>query len=344
MAEYILYLLIGTYTVGASEGIYTYKFDMLTGESEYVCMMRVDNPSYMVFSADKKYVYAVTENGNDPSYANAFRFDGETGALELINSEETKGAAPCNITVNGLNTFVVTANYVGGNLSVFPVNRDGSLLPASTINYNGKNTVSHLHCVEFSPDGKYLFAADLGTDMIYRYNVDPMGKIEFLKQSTKTVFKVAEGSGPRHFVFHPSNKYVYLINELSGKVNAFKYDDGDLKEFQCITADSLNAGGSADIRITPDGRFLYASNRLKGDGVAIFSIDQNNGSLTKVGYQDTGIHPRNLTITPNGKYLLAACRDSNVVQVFEINEKTGLLTDTGKDIELDRPVCLKFAE
>lgn len=350
MADYILYLLIGTYTLGASEGIYTYGFNTLTGESEYVGMVKVDNPSYLTFSKDSKYVYAVTENGGDPSYANALSFDVGSGALKLINSEETKGAAPCNITIDNRNKYVVTANYVGGSISVFPIKEDGCLAPVSqVIGFEGKGAdprqeMPHLHCVGFSPDGKYLFATDLGTDRIYRYDVDYTTPGDFIKESSLVAFKVADGSGPRHFVFHPFQKYVYLINELSGCVTAFTYDDGCLDEFQSIEADSLHAQGSADIRITPDGRFLYASNRLKGDGIAIFSIDQQDGTLTHAGYQDTGIHPRNFVITPNGKFLLAACRDSNMVQVFDINENTGLLTDTHKDIRLDSPVCLKFAE
>ena len=121
-----------------------------------------------------------------------------------------------------------------------------------------------------------------------------------------------------------------------------QYDKGNLTPVQAVEADTLQASGSADIHITPDGRFLYASNRLKGDGIAIFSIDPANGQLTKVGYQLTGVHPRNFVITPNGKFLLCACRDSNVVQVYEIDKQSGLLRDTEKDIRVSKPVCLKF--
>ena len=121
-----------------------------------------------------------------------------------------------------------------------------------------------------------------------------------------------------------------------------QYDKGNLTPVQSVETDTLHASGSADIHITPDGRFLYASNRLKGDGIAIFSIDPANGQLTKVGYQLTGVYPRNFVITPNGKFLLCACRDSNVVQVYEIDKQSGLLRDTEKDIRVSKPVCLKF--
>ena len=150
------------------------------------------------------------------------------------------------------------------------------------------------------------------------------------------------GSGPRHLTFSPNGHYAYLINELSGTVIAFEYKDGDLKEIQTIAADTVNAQGSADIHISPDGKFLYASNRLKADGIAIFNIHPDNGMLAKAGYQLTGIHPRNFIITPNGKYLLVACRDSNVIQVYERDADTGLLTDVHQDIKVDKPVCIKF--
>ena len=164
----------------------------------------------------------------------------------------------------------------------------------------------------------------------------------FLKEGSPASYKVEAGSGPRHLTFAPNGSYAYLINELSGTVIAFEYSDGELKETQTIAADTVGAKGSGDIHISPDGKFLYASNRLKADGLAIFSIHPENGMLTKVGYQLTGIHPRNFIITPNGKYLLVACRDSNVIQVYERDTDTGLLTDIRKDIKVDKPVCIKF--
>jgi 6-phosphogluconolactonase (cycloisomerase 2 family) len=136
---------------------------------------------------------------------------------------------------------------------------------------------------------------------------------------------------------------MYVINELSGSVVGFHYDKGELTEFQTIQADTLEGRASADIGISPNGKFLYASNRNKGDGIAVFSINETDGKLTKTGYQPTGRHPRNFVITPNGKYLLVASKDSSLIEVFEIDEHTGALKNTGKDITtVDTPVCLKF--
>lgn len=350
MMSFILYLLVGTYTSGTSEGIYAYRFNTETGESTYTGMVKVNNPSYLTPNADNTFIYAVTENDGNPSYANALAFNKSDGSLRLVNSQETNGSSPCNIAIDTKNRFVVTANYGGGNISVFPIEVDGSLSPVSQIiSFEGhsidpRQKSPHMHCVQFSPDGNYLFATDLGTDKLYRMNINAPGKVTCIDESSLVSFNIAPGSGPRHFVFHPTNKYMYLINEISGTVTAFTYKKGALKTVQTIEADSLHAQGSADIHISPDGNYLYASNRLKGDGVAIFSINSSNGKLTKIGYQPTGVHPRNFVITPNGKYLLIACRDSHLIQVFSIDPKTGLLTDTQKDIQLNMPVCLKFIQ
>lgn len=262
------------------------------------------------------------------------------------------GADPCYLITDGNN--VITANYSGGSITVFPIAKDGFLLPAADIiKFKGSGPVkdrqeqAHLHCVRITPDGKYLLADDLGTDQIYKFNINQNthtdNKAAFLSKGTPEAFKVAPGSGPRHLVFSNDGKFAYLINEIGGTVIAFQYADGMLNEIQTIAADTVGAQGSGDIHISPDDKFLYASNRLKADGIAIFKIHPTDGTLTKAGYQPTGIHPRNFIITPNGKYLLVACRDDNVIQTYERDTTTGMLTDTEKDIIVDKPVCLKFA-
>ena len=149
------------------------------------------------------------------------------------------------------------------------------------------------------------------------------------------------GSGPRHLVFSPNGKYAYLMSELSGKVTVYSYSDGKLKELQSIAADYANARGGADIHVSPDGSFVYASTRLKGDGITIFRVN-NNGTLTRVGAQRTGKHPRNFAITPNGKFLLVACRDDNSIQVYSRDKSTGMLKNTNQDVILSHPACIKF--
>lgn len=346
-----LTMIVGTYTSGNSKGIYSFRFNEETGSTTPLSEIAVENPSYLTPSADGKFVYAVSELNDERAAVNAFAFEKEQGTFRLLNSQKTGGEDPCYLITDG--NQVITANYSGGSISVFPINKGGSLLPASSIiRFEGsgadkeRQNAPHLHCVRITPDGRYLFADDLGTDQIYKYIINPNANAEnkeaYLKEGVPTTFKVTAGSGPRHLTFSPNGKFAYLINELSGTVIAFKYKNGDLKEIQTIAADTTEAKGSADIHISPDGKFLYASNRLKADGIAIFSIHPENGMLTRIGYQLTGIHPRNFAITPNGKYLLVACRDSNVIQVYERKADTGLLTDIHKDIKVDKPVCIKF--
>lgn len=349
--ETSLYLLVGTYTTGESEGIYVYQFDTVSGFSKYKSVVKVTNPSYLTINKEGTHVYSVSETGDAKAAANAFVFDKKDGTLKLLNSQLTGGADPCYIELDKTGKHVVTANYSGGSITAFNINGDGTLTTATQlIRFTGKGAdaerqkAPHLHCVRYSPDGKYLFADDLGTDKIHKFGINESNEGNYLKVGTPAAFDVAPGSGPRHLDFHPNGKYAYLINELSGVVIAFNYDAnaGNLTQIQTIQADTLGAKGSADIHVSPDGKFLYASNRLKGDGIAIFSINQVDGKLTKVGYQETGVHPRNFVITPNGKFLLVASRDNDVIQIFLIDRVTGLLENTYKDIELDMPVCLKF--
>ena len=347
-----MYMLVGTYTSNeGSKGIYVYKFDTETGESDSISMVEVANPSYLVISPNEKFVYSVGENSGEGGFAHSFSFDKETGNIELLNSQNTQGSSPAYIALDSKGNNVITANYGGGSISQFNVNADGSLSPLSklfTFHGNGPDSIRqkqpHLHSVRYSPDGLFLFAADLGTDNIYRYkSIHSVfeGQPALLETDT-AIFKTPTGTGPRHFDFHPNGLYFYVIGELSGEVIVYDYNMGDLQQKQIILADKVGARGSADIHVSPNGRFLYASNRLKNDGIAIFAIDAQDGTLTKVGYQETARHPRNFVITPNGNFLLVAGRDDNVIQVYSVDKETGLLTDIDQDIEIDKPVCIKF--
>lgn len=349
-----IYMLVGSYATPEEEGVKVYRFDEATGNAKYITGLKgISNPSYLTPSVDGERIYAVGEDEGKTSTANAIRFDKEQETLTLLNSQPTDGAAPCYIQLSPSGKFVITANYFGGSITVFPLDKEGKLKPDTRlISFIGngpdkkRQIQPHVHCVEFTPDHKYLLANDLGTDQIHIFPVseamtDGVAH-SLLDESKEYNVKVEPGSGPRHICFHPNQKYAYLINEISGKVITFSYEKGKLNTLQYIEADTIGAKGSGDIHISPDGKFVYASNRLQADGIAIFAVDQEKGTLTKAGYQLTDIHPRNFIITPNGRYLLAACRDSNTIQVFNRDKVTGLLKDTGKSIKTDKPVCLKF--
>lgn len=350
----VLFLAVGTYTSEAgSQGIYLYRFHTLTGKADSVSMTEVENPSYLTFSPDEKYLYAVGEKDEQSSVVHAFTFHKENGLLREINVQPAGGAGPCYITTDAKGRNVHTANYGGGSISSFQVNEDGGLSPVlSVIRFSGsgpdslRQKQSHLHSVGYSPDGRFLFAADLGRDKLCRFPVNetPFQGQPVIRESDLKEIETPAATGPRHFVFHPDGgKYLYLLGELSGEVVVYDYHAGELVQKQVIAADTVGARGSADIHVSPDGRFLYASNRLQADGIAIFAIDRQEGTLTRVGYQPTGRHPRNFVITPNGRFLLVASRDDNKIQVFSVDHRTGLLTDTGQDIHLSKPVCLKYA-
>lgn len=342
-----MYLMVGSYATPEEEGIKVYAWDGEKGEAAYVSGLKgISNPSYQVVSADGKRVYSVGEDDGLTSTAHALLFDKSQGRLTLMNTQLTQGGAPCYINLSPHEDYVVTANYMGGSISVLPLETSGRLVEnVSTFAFEGEGVLKerqsqpHQHCVEFTPDGKFLLANDLGTDKIHVFPLAADGKLD--EKATFDV-ELEAGSGPRHLCFSKDGRFSYLINELSGKVTVLSYEGETLTPIQYIEADTVNAQGSADIHLSPDGKFLYASNRLKADGIAIFSVHQETGMLTKAGYQLTGIHPRNFIITPDGRFLLVACRDRNLVQIFRRDEKTGLLVDTGKTIETSKPVCLKF--
>lgn len=349
-----LYMLVGSYGPADQEGIKVYKFNQATGEGQYVSGVKgISNPSYQTVSKDGKRVYSVGEDDGDTACANALTFDATTGTLTLISSQPTQGAAPCHIALSPEEDYVVTANYNGSNISLFPLDGEGRLKPGQPIGFEGsgpdkeRQAIPHLHFVYFTPDNRYLLANDLGTDRIHRFPLNTRQKgsdTPLVDRQCASDILLAPGSGPRHAVFSADGRFAYLITELSGEVMAFTYDGDSLRLMQTIQADTLDARGSADIHLSQDGRFLYASNRLKGDGLAIFRVNTKDGTLSKAGYQPTGIHPRNFVLTPNGQYLLVACRDTDEIQIFARDASTGLLTDTGRRIKTTKPVCLKFID
>ena len=350
-----LTMFVGTYTEGGnSKGIYTYHFNQENGTFELLSSATAANPSFLTLSPDGKHLYAVSEY-NDGRQG-AFSFDVSEDKVQLSNpvfqptapkyALPRAGADPCHIVTDG--NYVITANYTGGDISVFPLDTEGKLKAETQhIAFVGKTPkhVAHIHCIIPSPDKKYILATDLGNDRVYRFRYNKKArKNAKVLTAQRVAYEVSDGQGPRHLTFSKDGRFAYLIGELGGECVVLGYRKGKLKEVQRLMADEGGGRGSADIHISPDGRFLYTSHRLKKDGIAIFAIDPEKGTLTKVGYQLTGIHPRNFAITPNGKYLLVACRDDNKIQVFRRDEATGELTDTSFNISVDKPTCVAFAK
>lgn len=350
----IYYMLVGTYTDGGQkDGIYVYRFNPNKGEATFISKtIGVENPSYLCISHDQKFVYAVNENsGDNPGYVSAFAFDKKKGELTFLNKQPTDGYAPCYISIDSTGKNVITANYNGGNITVFKTNADGSLMPhCQLVGHEGygvnveRQEMPHPHCVVFSPDEKYLFSADLGNDRLYQYKVDINSPDNVLSENDPAYLTIPDGYGPRHFTFSPDGKNAYLINELSGQIIVYAYSNGKLAELQTIASDNTNVKGdkgSADIHLTPNGRFAYSSNRGAANDIALFKV-QTDGTLLENGHQPTGPHPRNFMIDPSGRFLLVASRDGNSIQVFIINKNYGLLQDANLKIDVPKPVCLKM--
>lgn len=337
-------MLVGTYTDSGSYGIYSYRLDQTGGQVLILDSLAMENPSYLTVSRDGSHLYAVSENNDSTAALAAVSFDAKSGRMQMASvPQATGGGDPCHVATNG--RIAVTANYSGGSMSVFPIAGDGTIAACSqlfkgnTAGQAAPQDKAHIHMARFMDDGSIL-ATDFSADQLLRFEIGEDGKVK----EPVVVGKTEAGSAPRHFEFSKDERFVYVMSELAGTVTVFKKDGhGMLDRIQVIASDSLGGRGGADIHLSHDGRFLYASNRLKEDGISIFRVDRQSGKLEKTGYQPTGIHPRNFAITPNDKLLLCACRDSNSIQVFSRKRKTGLLKYISS-IPLQRPVCVKFAE
>ena len=353
-AQQASYLITGTYTSGKSEGIYVFQFSSIDGTAKEVSHVKISNPSFVAVSPDERFVYSVEEDAADNGRGgkiSAFSFNKKTGMLSKLNSQPSGGDHPCYVSVDKTGKWVAAGNYTSGSVSIFPGEANGGLGAATMIiKHEGsgpnksRQASPHVHCTFFSADNRFLFVPDLGIDklVIYAFN-ENTGK---LTTSQQPFVRSEPGAGPRHICFDPANKFAYLIEEMSGTVVTYRYKNGILNRKQRISsmpAGDTSFAGSADIHVSPDGRFLYATNRAEANTIAIFSVNQNNGKLSLIGHQSTlGKTPRNFNFDPTGNFLLVANQNSDKIVVYKINKDTGLLTDTGNRIDVGKPVCLKW--
>jgi 6-phosphogluconolactonase len=350
------YLFVGTYTHGGkSKGIYVYRFNTSSGTATEVGSVKASNPSYLAIAPDGKHIYSANESdGPGGASVGSYSFDAATGNLVALNTQSSQAKGSCYISIDKTQKWAVVANYSSGSLTALPLNSDGSVAPAAqVIQHTGSGFVKdrqekpHVHSTIFSPDEKFLYVADLGTDKEYIYHFDP-SQAKPLSDAAEPSVSITPGSGPRHIVFHPTQPNLYLLSEISGTIDAFKYQkqSGNLAHFQRISSVPADYNAkdkdAADIHIRPDGKFLYASNRGESNTIAVFAIGKD-GKLTNKQYISTnGSHPRNFVIDPTGRFLLAANGDSDTIVVFAIDPATGLLKATGTVINVPSPVCLKF--
>lgn len=352
-------LFVGTYTTGPSEGIYGYYMHpvpaMLTRSDAFKSV----NPSFLAIDQSKKYLYAVNEvgeyDGKPGGAVSAFAIENSskyTHTLRLLNQQPTLGADPCYVTVDSKRKNLLVANYTGGSVTVLPIRPDGSLGPATDVKqHEGSGPKEqqkgpHAHCVILDRAEKYALVSDLGTDKIMIYRYDAAGGK--LTPNKHPFVQLQPGAGPRHLTFHPTEKFLYAINELDSTLTSFKYDDDDgkLKHIETVStlpSDFTGVSYCADVHIHESGKYLYGSNRGH-NSIVVFKIDQGNGKLKLIEHVSTeGDWPRNFAIDPYGWNLLVANQRSNNVVAFRIDLETGRLRrETNRVVEIPSPVCLKF--
>jgi 6-phosphogluconolactonase len=350
-AENDLLVYVGTYTRETSKGIYAFRFDAASGKLAPLGLAaEIENPSFLAVHPNQRFLYAVAET--DGGSVAAYSIDRAGGKLAALNTVSAKGGGPCHVNLDSTGGSLAIANYGTGSVTMYPVASNGRLGEASAFNQHEGSSVDprrqqgpHAHSVNFSPDNRFLMSSDLGLDQVLIYRFDP--KASTITANDPPFARVKPGAGPRHFAFHPSARFGYVINEIASTVTAFGYDAarGALTELQTLS--TLPEGGAernstAEIEMHPSGKFLYGSNRGH-NSIAVFAIDQQKGTLTRVENTSTGGEvPRNFAVDPSGRYLFAANQQTDNIVLFRIDQATGKLSPTGESVKVDAPVCIRF--
>ncbi len=336
------------------EGIYPFSFDSTSGELRQLQgPTSLLNPTFLAFAPDGQHLYSVRET-TDSARVHAFETSPSSGQLRPLNAVPAEGGAPCYISVDATVQWVLTANYVGGNVAVFPVRDDGGLGPATqVVQHEGtgadpeRQQRSHAHYFRMGPQNRYALAANLGIDEVRIYPFDAeQGRLD---TADVRIVSTPPGTGPRHLSFHPSGETVYLIGELSGTITVYDYDAerGRMSAKQTVstTPDEFDgAARSADLHVHPSGDFLYASNRGDANDVVVYRIEEKTGRLERIGRQREHIQwPRTFTISPDGTHLLVANRRADAISVFDVDTNTGQLTYTGHSVDVPAPTKIIFS-
>ncbi len=350
-------LYVGTFSVRGSQGIYAYLFDRAKQRlTPLQTVPSLESPTFLAIHPTKKYLYSVNRGkaniADQGGSVSAYGIDVTTGRLSGLNHKSSYGEGPCYVSVDKTGRYLAIAHYNEGNLTILSLFRDGQIGGVSDAKKYTGNSVnaerqesSHIHAAVFSPDNKFLYVTDLGSDKIYIYRFNEADGT--LQVAPSPEVSVAPGAGPRHLTFHPNGKYSYLAEELTSTVGVYAVNDstGSLTVLQdtvrSLPANSMETNTSADIHTAVSGRFLYMSNR-GADIISIYTIG-DDGKITLTGHQSTdGKTPRNLLIESKGEYLFVANQDSDTINIFRINPKSGKLTPVGKPVSVPSPVCLKM--
>ena len=336
---------VGTYTGSGSQGIYKYlMYD--DGTLEQVGLaVKTENPSYLAFNENRKFLLAVNENSPEGTIE-TYRLEGDS--LIRISRSKTGGAHPCFVAINE-HAYVLTANYSSGTIGLLKLSDNGQLSGLLDVQQHTGSGMTdrqrgpHAHSAWFEPGTSRVISADLGTNEVWFSYLDTVQ--EKLCPENPQRLRMDPGAGPRHMAFHPDGKWIYVINELNSTVTLVKENASEEYEkgpsFKCLPADYESPNYCADIGITSDGRFVYASNRGH-NSIAIFKTNEDTGILESVGHQTTcGDWPRNLKLSPDENYLLVANQNSNNIVSFKRDITTGYIEPVDT-IKAPSPVCILF--
>jgi 6-phosphogluconolactonase len=365
------FLYVGSFTGSApnghpdgnppSKGIYMARFNAETGAlSAPVLAAEVANPTFLDVSPDQRFLYAITES--DPeAFVSSYAIDRHTGGLQMLNRMPTGGSGTTYISLDKTGRFILLANYGSASVTVIQINSDGSLGKlTSFVQHSARRAaggeapaVPRPHSTIASPDNRFVLVPDLGLNKVFVYKFDAEKGVLALPA---TVVDLAPDDGPRHFVFSPDGKLGYLIAQTSGNVDVFRWDPttGTLSPVQTATSfpkglDAINM--SAEIGITPNGKFLYESNRrtrgpshdLGPDSIVAYQVNQETGALTEVQDIDRGGSiPRCFSIDPTGGYMVIGAQQTNRVELYRIDHENGKLSNSGVSIPIHTPACMQF--
>ena len=353
--DYLVY--VGTYTGSGSDGIYAYHFNPANGVLNPAGLVaKTDNPSYITIDPAGCFLYAVNEMDSfqhQPTGAvSVFAIDRKSAGLTLLQQVSSLGAAPAHVSLDNSARYLMVANYNGGNAAVFPVKNDGRLGTHTTFVQDtgagvnpDRQTGPHAHFIQATNDNRFVMIADLGIDKVLIYRFDTI--TGSLGSAEPGLVKMDPGSGPRQIAFHPSGRFIYVLNELTSTITSFSYNQetGTMQLAQTISTlpeDFSGTNTAARILIDAKGQFLYVSNR--GDNsIGLFRINSEDGCLKPLEWFSTGgSTPRHFDIDPTGQWLFAANQDSDNIVLFRIEKSTGRLIQTSRSLAIDSPVCLSF--
>jgi len=350
---------VGTYTRGESKGIYSFILDTAAGTLTPEGLAgETENPSFLAIHPTGDYLYSCGEldkvNGQASGSLTAFKIDPATGKLAKLNDVAAGGTSTCHVNISRNGRYAVLANYGSGSCAAFAIGTDGKLGERTAFHQHagasadpGRQKGPHAHSVNFDKENKHVIVADLGLDQVKVYNFNAGSGA--MTPNTPPFTQVKAGSGPRHFTFHPSGKYAYVINEMACSVTAFNWNakKGTLTEIETVTTlpEPVKRGYStAEVVAHPNGRFVYGSNRGHNT-IAVFRVDAATGKLTTVEHKSTqGGVPRNFAIDPTGQFLIAANQDTHTIVLFRINQSSGALEQVGAPVKAPAPVCIRYVK